>query len=68
MTWENSFADGSTSWNWEHTKVLKYSDRDFDIYQIRPGSYSWPLLATMLLGYSLLTHLVKVWFVRRWGL
>jgi Mg2+-importing ATPase len=28
----------------------------------------WPLLATMLLGYSLLTHLVKVWFVRRWGM
>lgn len=28
----------------------------------------WPLVAAMLLGYAVLTHLVKVWFVRRWGL
>jgi Mg2+-importing ATPase len=28
----------------------------------------WPLVATMLLTYAVLTHLVKVWFVRRWGL
>ena len=32
-----------------------------------PALY-WPLVATMLLGYSVLTHLVKVWFVRRWGM
>jgi hypothetical protein len=28
----------------------------------------WPLVASMLLTYSVLTHLVKVWFVRRWGM
>lgn len=28
----------------------------------------WPLLLTMLLTYAVLTHLVKVWFVRRWGM
>ena len=28
----------------------------------------WPLVAAMLLAYAVLTHLVKVWFVRRWGL
>ncbi len=28
----------------------------------------WPLVATMLLTYAVLTHLMKVWFVRRWGL
>ena len=28
----------------------------------------WPLVATMLLTYAVLTHLVKVCFVRRWGL
>lgn len=27
----------------------------------------WPLLITMILTYAVLTHLVKVWFVRRWG-
>jgi Mg2+-importing ATPase len=27
----------------------------------------WPLVAAMLLTYAILTHLVKVWFVRRWG-
>lgn len=28
----------------------------------------WPLVLTMLLVYAVLTHTVKVWFVRRWGL
>jgi P-type Mg2+ transporter len=28
----------------------------------------WPLVAAMLLSYATLTHLTKVWFVRRWGL
>jgi Mg2+-importing ATPase len=28
----------------------------------------WPLVAAMLLTYAVLTHLVKVWFIRRWGL
>jgi Mg2+-importing ATPase len=28
----------------------------------------WPLVAAMLLTYAILTHLVKVWFIRRWGL
>jgi Mg2+-importing ATPase len=28
----------------------------------------WPLVASMLLSYAILTHLVKVWFVRRWGM
>jgi P-type Mg2+ transporter len=28
----------------------------------------WPLVIAMLLAYAVLTHLVKVWFVRRWGL
>ncbi len=32
-----------------------------------PALY-WPLVAAMLLSYALLTHLVKVWFTRRWGL
>jgi Mg2+-importing ATPase len=32
-----------------------------------PWGY-WPLVASMLLAYAVLTHLVKVWFVRRWGL
>ena len=32
-----------------------------------PALY-WPLVATLLLSYSVLTHLVKVWFVRRWGM
>ena len=26
------------------------------------------LAASMLLSYAILTHLVKVWFVRRWGM
>jgi P-type Mg2+ transporter len=28
----------------------------------------WPLVATMLLTYAMLTHFVKAWFVRRWGM
>ncbi len=28
----------------------------------------WPLLVAMLLAYASLTHLVKVWFIRKWGL
>ena len=28
----------------------------------------WPLVAAMLLAYAVLTHVVKVWFIRRWGL
>jgi Mg2+-importing ATPase len=31
-----------------------------------PWQY-WPLVAAMLVTYASLTHLVKVWFVRRWG-
>jgi P-type Mg2+ transporter len=31
-----------------------------------PGLY-WPLVAAMMLAYATLTHLVKAWFVRRWG-
>ncbi|WP_296708201.1 magnesium-translocating P-type ATPase [Rhodoblastus sp.] len=32
-----------------------------------PGLY-WPLVALILLCYAVLTHLVKVWFVRKWGM
>jgi P-type Mg2+ transporter len=32
-----------------------------------PGLY-WPLVAAMLVTYAALTHVVKVWFTRRWGL
>jgi len=28
----------------------------------------WPLVAATLLSYAILTHLVKQWFVRRWGM
>jgi Mg2+-importing ATPase len=28
----------------------------------------WPLVTSMLVAYGLLTHFVKVWFVRRWGM
>jgi Mg2+-importing ATPase len=28
----------------------------------------WPLVATMLVAYVMLTHFVKVWFARRWGM
>ena len=27
----------------------------------------WPLVGAMMLSYAVLTHLVKLWFVRRWG-
>ncbi|MDU6834231.1 MAG: cation transporting ATPase C-terminal domain-containing protein, partial [Bradyrhizobium sp.] len=32
-----------------------------------PWTY-WPLVTAMLLMYAVLTHFVKVWFTRRWGL
>ena len=32
-----------------------------------PALY-WPLVALILLAYAVLTHFVKVWFVRKWGL
>jgi Mg2+-importing ATPase len=32
-----------------------------------PSTY-WPLVASMLLAYASLTHLVKVWFMRKWGI
>ena len=32
-----------------------------------PALY-WPFVAGMLLCYATLTHLVKLWFVRRWGM
>ncbi|WP_245276335.1 magnesium-translocating P-type ATPase [Methylocapsa aurea] len=28
----------------------------------------WPIVAAFLLSYATLTHLVKTWFVRRWGM
>ncbi|WP_084143581.1 magnesium-translocating P-type ATPase [Methylocapsa acidiphila] len=28
----------------------------------------WPIVASFLLSYAVLTHLVKSWFVRRWGM
>jgi Mg2+-importing ATPase len=28
----------------------------------------WPLVAAMLVTYAVLTHFVKVWFTRKWGL
>ena len=28
----------------------------------------WPIIAGFLLSYAILTHLVKTWFVRRWGM
>jgi Mg2+-importing ATPase len=28
----------------------------------------WPLVAALLAGYAVLTHLIKLWFVRRWGI
>ncbi|MBB3957372.1 magnesium-translocating P-type ATPase [Novosphingobium sediminicola] len=31
-----------------------------------PALY-WPILAGFLLAYGVLTHIVKVWFFRRWG-
>jgi Mg2+-importing ATPase len=32
-----------------------------------PDMY-WPIVTAMLLTYAALTHAVKVWFVRRWGM
>ncbi len=32
-----------------------------------PNLY-WPIIAAFLLTYATLTHLVKTWFVRRWGM
>ena len=32
------------------------------------SSTYWPLVASMLLAYASLTHLVKVWFTRKWGI
>ena len=32
-----------------------------------PALY-WPLVAAMLVSYATLTHLTKIWFVRRWGM
>jgi Mg2+-importing ATPase len=32
-----------------------------------PGLY-WPLVAAILATYATLTHLVKFWFIRKWGL
>ena len=28
----------------------------------------WPLVAAVLMSYAVLTHLTKLWFVRRWGM
>jgi len=28
----------------------------------------WPIVAAFLVGYAVLTHTVKTWFIRRWGL
>ena len=28
----------------------------------------WPIIASFLLGYAILTTIVKTWFIRRWGL
>jgi len=32
-----------------------------------PGPY-WPAVVLIIFGYSVLAHLVKTWFVRRWGM
>jgi Mg2+-importing ATPase len=32
-----------------------------------PGLY-WPAVLLIILGYCVLAHLVKTWFVRRWGM
>ena len=31
-----------------------------------PPAY-WAAIAVMLAAYAMLTHLVKTWFIRRWG-
>jgi Mg2+-importing ATPase len=36
-------------------------------FQPLPWQY-WPLVAAMLVTYAILTHVVKVWFIHRWGL
>jgi len=28
----------------------------------------WPIIAGLILAYAVLTHLAKVWFIRRWGI
>jgi P-type Mg2+ transporter len=28
----------------------------------------WPLITALLMAYAIFTHLMKVWFVRRWGI
>ena len=35
-------------------------------FQPLPGLY-WPFIASFLAAYAVLTHLVKSWFIRRWG-
>ncbi len=35
-------------------------------FQALPGLY-WPIIAVFMLAYATLTHLVKSWFIRRWG-
>ncbi len=35
-------------------------------FQPLPGVY-WPIIASFMLAYATLTHLVKSWFIRRWG-
>ena len=32
-----------------------------------PGAY-WPVVFAIILGYCVMAHLVKTWFVRRWGM
>ena len=32
-----------------------------------PGPY-WPAVLVIILGYCVLAHLIKTWFVRRWGM
>ena len=36
-------------------------------FVLLPGSY-WVAVLVIILGYCVLAHLVKSWFVRRWGL
>jgi Mg2+-importing ATPase len=33
-----------------------------------PPALFWPMVAAIILGYALLAQIVKVWFVRRWGM
>jgi len=32
-----------------------------------PAAY-WPIIASFLIGYAVLTTIVKTWFIRRWGM